>query len=97
MTWSFKKLYLFIGLYALVFLAFSVYLDKEGLLASFATFDRWTVPAALGLALVNFGLRYIRWERYLATLDIALDRAASVRIFLVGLVLSVTPRRREKF
>lgn len=54
------------------------------------------MPATLGYALANFGLRYVRWERYLATMGIALDRASSVRIFLVSLVLSVTPGKAGK-
>ncbi len=91
MTSIYKKIYLSIGLGALVFLGFSVYLDDDRLLGALARFDWIVVPLALGLALTNYGLRFCRWEGYLNRLSIEVERTDSLRVFLSGLVLSVTP------
>jgi len=45
----------------------------------------------LALSLVNYGLRWVRWEIYLRALGVRLGAADSLSILLVGFVLSVTP------
>lgn len=45
----------------------------------------------LGLSLVNYGLRFFRWEVYLRRLGVYLDGAKSLGVFLIGFLLSVTP------
>jgi uncharacterized protein (TIRG00374 family) len=45
----------------------------------------------LALSLVNYGLRFARWEIYLKELEITLPWRTSLAIFLVGFVLSITP------
>ena len=91
MTSLYKKICLFIGLGALVFLGFSVYLDVDRLIGAFSRFDWWAVVFALLLSLLNYGIRFWRWQRYLAILSIDMERSGSLRVFLTGLVLSVTP------
>ncbi|GAC1362019.1 MAG: lysylphosphatidylglycerol synthase transmembrane domain-containing protein [Polyangiales bacterium] len=57
-----------------------------------AGFAWWTFFAALGLAFGNYLLRFLKWQYYLAVLEIrgvpALD---SFLTFLSGFVLSITP------
>ncbi len=91
MTSIYKKICLSIGLGALVFLAFSVYLAVDPLARAFHGFDWWAVAAALLLALVNYGIRFWRWDYYLDLLSIQMERSESLRVFLSGLVLSVKP------
>jgi len=45
----------------------------------------------LGLSLVNYLLRFVRWELYLRHLGVRLRLLDSARVLLVGFVLSVTP------
>lgn len=78
-----------LGLLVLVGLAFVA--DAEALAASLAAFEPLRLVPVLLLSLVNYGLRYLRWELYLRELGIGLRRADSVAVFLVGFVLSVTP------
>lgn len=47
--------------------------------------------AALGLAVVNYALRYVRWLLYLRALDIRVSVAVSASVFVAGLALSITP------
>lgn len=86
-----NKLILSVVLGALVFLALSVYSDIGELRKAFARFDVAFIPAALGLASLNYLLRFGRWHAYLRILDIPLKLGDSFAIFLAGLVMSVTP------
>jgi glycosyltransferase 2 family protein len=49
------------------------------------------MPVALFLALCNYGIRAIRWHWYLHALKIPLPLRDNFPIFLIGLMLSVTP------
>ena len=58
----------------------------------FATFAWWTFAAACGLSLVNYGLRFLKWEYYLSVLEIrGVPKGESLLTFLSGFVLTVTP------
>ena len=62
---------------------------QELLAGSRAPYGAFAV--ALGLALVNYYLRYLRWALYLRVLGIRVPRALSVKVFCAGLALSITP------
>ncbi len=47
--------------------------------------------AALGLAFVNYILRYVRWAIYLQSLNIRAPLWVNVQVFAAGLALSITP------
>ena len=49
------------------------------------------LAAALGLAVVNYVLRYLRWAIYLRALDIRVSQSVSASVFVAGLALSITP------
>lgn len=49
------------------------------------------IPFLLALAFINYLLRYFRWEMYLHTLGIVLDRWVSFKIFMAGLTMTITP------
>ena len=49
------------------------------------------LAVALGLAVVNYMLRYLRWAIYLRALDIRVSPSISASVFVAGLALSVTP------
>ncbi len=54
-------------------------------------FDFALLAPILGLSLVNYALRFVRWEIYLRALGTALPRGRSLAVFLAGFLLSVTP------
>lgn len=57
-----------------------------------AHFHWWAMGAACGLAFGNYLVRWLKWEFYLARLDIrGVGRADSLLTFLSGFVLTVTP------
>lgn len=60
--------------------------------ARFGAFAWWTFAAACGLAFANYLLRFLKWEYYLAVLDIrGIPKLESFLTFLSGFVLTVTP------
>ena len=92
-----RRLLLFLGAGALLFLGFSIYADIGGLLDAFGSFAWKMVPIALGFALLNYFLRFLRWHGYLRILEIPLEWNDSLIIFMTGLVLSVTPGKVGEF
>ncbi|HEY4116948.1 MAG TPA: lysylphosphatidylglycerol synthase transmembrane domain-containing protein [Byssovorax sp.] len=72
--------------------AFVLYRGASSIAASFATYAAWTFAAACGLAFSNYVLRFLKWEYYLAALDIrGVPKGESFLVFLSGFVLTVTP------
>jgi uncharacterized membrane protein YbhN (UPF0104 family) len=55
---------------------------------------RWELfPAAAGLTGLNYLIRFWRWQRYLARLDIVVPAKRSFAIFIAGLVGTITPAK----
>lgn len=49
------------------------------------------LAVTLSLSLVNYGLRFVRWQLYFARMGHAVDWSASLRIYLAGFALTTTP------
>ena len=80
------------GVLAILVLAILVLVsDGRLLLEEVRRFHLAVLVPVLALSLVNYGLRFVRWQLYLRKLDASLDFAGSLAIFLAGFVLSVTP------
>jgi uncharacterized protein (TIRG00374 family) len=55
---------------------------------------RWSAfGAALGLALANYALRWVRWQFYLGRQQVRVPLASSAIVFAAGLSLSITPAK----
>jgi glycosyltransferase 2 family protein len=61
------------------------------LIRSLRVFDLRLLVPVLGLSLLNYALRYLRWEIYLKRVGATLSWGRSLAVFLVGFLLSVTP------
>ena len=46
---------------------------------------------ALGLALTNYALRFVRWQGYLRTRQLAVAPGTSALVFVAGFSMAVTP------
>jgi uncharacterized protein (TIRG00374 family) len=80
-----------LGLGVATFLAFGLYADfgsLAGVLAGFPTI--WIIPI-LGLSLVNYFVRAIRWHWFLGLAGIRINVRMSIAVFFSGMALSVTP------
>lgn len=77
---------------ALVYAAMSLYGDVSELRRHLAHYSWGYFLGGLALATANYVIRFVRWEYYLARLDIrGVPKLESLRIFASGFVMSVTP------
>ncbi len=76
-----------------VLAALSLFADMQQVLAAFAGFNLEFVPIILGLTLLNYALRFLKWHYYLQVLGITVPLRHSIAIFLSGLCMSVTPAK----
>jgi uncharacterized protein (TIRG00374 family) len=84
-----------IGVMMLGVLVYGGFLVTTGLSdvgARFASFGWWSFAAACGLSMVNYLLRFAKWEIYLSILGIrGVPKPESLLTFLSGFVLTVSP------
>ncbi|ACY19340.1 conserved hypothetical protein [Haliangium ochraceum DSM 14365] len=74
-----------------VLAGFSIYADIGELGERLKSFAWWAFAAALGLALVNYALRLVRWSLYLDHCDLQVPRHIRALVFIAGFALSITP------
>ncbi|HEY2740409.1 MAG TPA: UPF0104 family protein, partial [Thermoanaerobaculia bacterium] len=65
-----RRLLVPLGLGVLVVLGLVLTANPRQLLDSFRRFDLRLLPFVLALSLVNYGLRFLRWEAYLRKLEV---------------------------
>ena len=76
-----------------VAIGLGLYADFGSLGDELASF-RWELfPLALFLTTLNYALRFWRWERYLARVEIDVPLARSLSIFVAGLTMTITPAK----
>ena len=92
-----KKLFISLILGIAVVVALGVYSDFNKIVASIMNFNFRYLPVILMLAPLNYFLRYIKWSYYLRILNIRIDRADNIRIFIAGLGMTVTPGKVGEF
>ena len=76
-----------------VFVGLAVYADVGEVGQSFAEFKWGYIPLILALTLLNYLLRFYKWDYYLKAIGIRLRSRDSLAIFLSGLSMSVTPAK----
>jgi glycosyltransferase 2 family protein len=87
-TWLWFVIALVIGVGA-----FSMVGDVRHLGARLEGFGWWAFFAALGLALANYTLRFVRWQFYLRRQSVSVPLTSSALVFGAGLSLSITPAK----
>jgi uncharacterized protein (TIRG00374 family) len=76
----------------LLYGGFAIWRGLGSIGGQLSRFHWWTFAAGCGLALANYGVRWLKWEFYLARLEIrGIPRLDSLLTFLSGFVLTVTP------
>jgi glycosyltransferase 2 family protein len=87
-----------LALGVLVVFVLSVSSDAPRLLGVLERF-KWTVlPLVVGLALANYGLRFVKWQYYLSVVGIGpVSLRQSATIFVAGLSMVITPGKVGEF
>lgn len=70
-----------------------MYADFQEVRTSFRHFQWDFLPLILGLAFVNYVLRFFKWNFYLRVLGVPLNAKESLAIFFAGLAMSLTPAK----
>lgn len=76
---------------AIGYLAFSLWGGWQEVVAAIARVGFIGIAIALALSLVNYGLRFLRWQKYLALLGHRIYWPESLRIYIAGFGLTVLP------
>lgn len=86
-----RKVLLGLLLGMVVYAIMILWADAGDMRVALRDFNPWLIPAAMGLSFLNYVVRFVRWERYRALLDIRMGRWTSFLIYLSGLALTVSP------
>lgn len=78
---------------AILYAAVVLWTGIEQFLAALQHLPVWLIPAALGIILVGFYSRFLRWQGYLRTMGYSVPWHHSCRIFFAGFALSASPGR----
>ncbi|MBB3189397.1 lysylphosphatidylglycerol synthase transmembrane domain-containing protein [Halomonas cerina] len=89
--WRLRALVLSIVAAMAGYLAFSLWGGWDDVVAAFVQIGVMGTLVALSMSLVNYGLRFVRWQLYLAQLDHRVAWRPSLRIYLSGFALTTTP------
>lgn len=71
--------------------AFALWSDARGIGEALGRFPISVAVLACALSFANYGLRFLRWQRYLAVLGIRIPVGTSFLISLAGLAFTVSP------
>lgn len=86
-----QRIFLSIIAGVIVYLVFSIYADFDNLAKAVIGFKWIYFPFVLVLSLLNYLVRYFKWEYYLSLLNIRIKKINSLLIFLSAFTMSVTP------
>lgn len=91
--WRFKALVLVVILSALGYLLFMLWGGWDDVIAALVRVGYGGLAAALAFSLLNYGLRFIRWQYYLAILGYRVPPWESFKIYIAGFALTATPAK----
>lgn len=89
--WRYRAVILSVVLSALAYLGFSLWGGWREVGAALAKVGVLGALIALLMSLLNYGLRFVRWQMYLSAMEHPVPWAASFRIYLAGFALTTTP------
>ena len=89
--WRFRALLLIVLLSAAGYLMFSIWGGWQEVVAAMARVGFIGTAIALTLSLVNYGLRFVRWQKFLALLGHRVHTPESLRIYIAGFGMTILP------
>ncbi len=89
--WRFRALLLIVLLSAVGYLMFSLWGGWQEVVAAMVRVGLIGTAIALMLSLVNYGLRFVRWQKFLARLGHRVHTPESLRIYIAGFGLTILP------
>ena len=86
-----KKILISLAVGGLIYLLFTVYADYKDVAQAFEEFNWLLLPLLLFLSLLNYFVRFLKWDYYLNILHVKVKKIDSFAVFMSGLIMSVTP------
>ena len=87
----FRALLLTVLLSAVTYLVFSIWGGWHEVVAAIVRVGWFGIAIALALSLVNYGVRFVRWQKFLAVLGYRVYMPESLRIYIAGFGLTILP------
>lgn len=89
--WRFRALLLSVLLSVVGYLVFSIWGGWHEVVAAIVRVGFVGIGIALALSLVNYGVRFMRWQKFLALLGHHVYWTESLRIYIAGFGLTILP------
>jgi uncharacterized protein (TIRG00374 family) len=89
--WRFRALLVIVLLSAAGYLVFSIWGGWQEVVAAMARVGFIGTAIALMLSLVNYGLRFVRWQKFLALLGHRVHTPENLRIYIAGFGMTILP------
>ncbi|MNZ30270.1 hypothetical protein D3C78_475370 [compost metagenome] len=89
--WRFRTVALSIVCSALGYLGFSLWGGWREVSGAIGEVGIFGIATALLMSLINYGLRFLRWQGYLKAFGHAIPWKPSLRIYLAGFAMTTTP------
>lgn len=89
--WRYRAVILSIICSVLGYLAFSLWGGWQDVSSAVARVGMLGIAIALLMSMLNYGLRFLRWQSYLAAFGHSVPWWPSLRIYLAGFALTTTP------
>ncbi len=90
-TWQMRVMLLTVLSSAVGYLVFFLWGGWHQVMSAIVQVGFNGIAIALGLSLVNYGLRFVRWQKYLVQLGHPVNAAESLRIYIAGFSLTIVP------
>lgn len=81
----------------LVYMGLALWSDWRELTQALTDFPWAWLPLVVGLTLVNYVGRLLKWQWYLQLLGVKISRSDSARIFGIGMLMVMTPGKAGEF
>jgi uncharacterized membrane protein YbhN (UPF0104 family) len=89
--WRYRAVVWSVLLTAVGYLGFAFWSGWQDVANAIGKVGLLGIGVALSLSLLNYGLRFIRWQAYLRAMDHHVPWWPSLRIYLAGFALTTTP------
>ena len=76
-----------------LYLGGSIWAGAEAVGSELARFAWWMAVPVLGLTLVNYGLRFVKWHYLMRVLGVEIGWREDLRIFVAGLSMVISPAK----
>lgn len=90
-SWRFKSVFITILISIIGYFLFTLWGGWDNVVAAVTQVGILGISLALGLSLLNYSLRFLRWQLFLKTLGHPIPWRPSLRIYMSGFSLTTTP------